>query len=431
MATTTSTSTGQSDARYTELIEKGLLEVGENEYVFRAATEESKLKGTSGHSNQVKINRQRRIAIPSAATAEGTAPTPTTLEVDSTTGTASQYVMSVQFTDVAEIYAFYDILNDAIFQVKDCMKRLDEKICSDAFVAASNVLYPDGITARSSLLASSYLNTAVISKAVGALRRGSNVYGPAMPFEGGFFKGLMHVDVEQDMVNNDPQFREVYTRAQRTELFAKGVIADYAGVRWHRYTWGPEYTRLADVNATTYTETSPAGGPTHTNAFQYKIVRKDILRMFEEAISDVITATVGLAADDQLDLVMPATAGYLYDVYVSASDSATPTLKLHANGSNLAPGAAFSTDAAFGTGATAPVTPPADVPVRATWILGRKAVKSADLRGLETFITPKVSTHEDPAQQKRTVAAKFFNGAFIQQNAWLRKIESATAFSSV
>jgi len=428
MATTTSSSTGQSDARYTELIEKGLLEVGENEYVFRSATEEGKLKGVSGHSNQLKINRQRRIAIPSAAATEGTAPTPTTLEVDSTTGTASQYVMSVQFTDVAEIYAFYDILSDAIFAVKDCMKRLDEKICSAAFEAASNVLYPDGITARSSLLSTSYLNTAVISKAVGALRRGSNVYGPAMPFEGGLFKGLMHVDVEQDMVNNDPQFRSVYERAQRTDLFAKGIIADYAGVRWQRYTWGPELVRLAG-DGTTFTETTPVGGPTATNAGHYKIVRKDILRGFSEAISDEITAG-SWTENDQVALVMPATAGYLYDVYYSASNSATPVLRLHAAGINLAPSATFATGTAFGTGAVAPVTPPAGVPVRLTYILGRKAVKSADLRGMETFITPKVSTHEDPAQQKRTVAAKFFNGAFIQQNAWIRKIESATAFDS-
>jgi N4-gp56 family major capsid protein len=427
MATTTSSSTGQSDARYTELIEKGLLEVGENEYVFRAATEEGKLKGVSGHSNQLKINRQRRIAIPSAAATEGTAPTPTTLEVDQATGTASQYVMSVQFTDVAEIYAFYDLLNDAIFAVKDCMRRLDEKICSDAFVAASNVLYPDGITARSSLVATSYLNTAVISKAVGALRRGSNVFGPAMPFEGGLFKGLMHVQVEQDMVNNDPQFRSVYERAQRTDLFAKGVIADYAGVRWHRYTWGPEYV-LGTDDATSLTETSSTGGPTHTNSLQYCVVRKDILRMFSESITATITQTDG-TNDYELELVMPATAGYLYDVYVSASDSATPVLKLHANGINLAPSAAFATGAAFGTGATAPVAPATGVNVRSTWILGKKAVKSSDLRSLETFITPKTSTHEDPAQQKRTVAAKFFNGAFIQQNEWMRKIDSATAFA--
>src|SRR3990167_3365334 len=151
MATTSSSTGNYASSRYSEMIQKQLLEVTANEYVFRAATESGAMKGVSGHSNQLRINRNRRIAIPAASATEGTAPTPTTLEIDSATGTADQYVLSVKFTDVAEIYAFHDLLAQAIGAVKDAMVRLDEYVCSIPFLAATNVLYPDGVSARSSL----------------------------------------------------------------------------------------------------------------------------------------------------------------------------------------------------------------------------------------------------------------------------------------
>lgn len=90
VATTTLSSSGNyASSRYSEMIQKGLLEVTPNEYVFRSATESGAMKGVSGHSNQLKINRNRRIAIPSAAvSSEGTPPTPTLLELDQATGTA-------------------------------------------------------------------------------------------------------------------------------------------------------------------------------------------------------------------------------------------------------------------------------------------------------------------------------------------------------
>src|SRR5689334_23348720 len=247
VATTTKSSSGNyASTRYSEMIQKALLEVGENEYVFRSATESGAMKGVTGHSNQLRINRNRRIAIPMAAvSAEGTPPTPTLLEIDSTTGTADQYVLSVQFTDVAEIYAFHDLLSQAIFAVKDAMKRLDEYVCSIPFLAATNIHYPNGKTSRADLVAGDVISSDMLDGMSAALRRGPNVYGPAPTWEGGNFLTLIHDFLTRDL-RKDPTFVTVMTRAKESEHWKKGIVAsDWAGTDFKRSNWIPEYYNMA------------------------------------------------------------------------------------------------------------------------------------------------------------------------------------------
>lgn len=446
MATTTSSTGNFAASRYSEMIEKQLLEVTPNEYVFRSVTDSSPLKGVSGHSNQLKVNRNRRIAIPVSSATEGTAPTPTTLEIDQATGTAAQYVISVQFTDVAEIYAFHDLLSQATGAVKDAMVRLDEKVCSDAFVAASNVLYPNSVAARSSLTSADVLNTDIIAKAVAALRRGDNLYGPAQPFEDGQFMGLIHDWATHDL-RKDATFVAAETRAMNAKLYEKGIIADWAGVRWKRTNWMPEYTNLATgmasltiadntavststggLNGFKITTVNTGGTFADSTAYDFKVVRRHKLRGFEEGISSVLdyTTTAGGGSNDSsLTVVAPSSTDYWYDIYQGADAGTLYRVLQNVEGASSN---TLTTPATSGT--AAPVHSPVSFTTLPTFIVGKKAVKSSDLRGMESFITPRVSTHEDPAQQKRTVAAKTFIGAFIQQNAWIRKIEAATAFAS-
>ena len=438
MATTTSSTGNFAAARYEEMIQKMLLDVTDNEYRFREMTDSSPLKGMSGHSNQIQVNRNRRIAIPVSSATEGTAPTPTTLEIDQATGTAAQYVFSTKFTDVAEIYAFHDLLSQAVGAVKDVMKRLDELVCSDAFVAATNVLYPTGVSARSGLAAANVVDTNVLGRAVSALRRGSNIYGPAKPFEGGMLKGLIPECVLGDL-RTDAIFLAAESRAMKSELYEKGVIADWAGVRWHRTNWLPEYTNLATgmasltiaeatavtdstggLNGFSITDSATAGTFADATAYDFKVVRRHKLRGFAEGISSVLNYTTAAAADS-LSIVAPTSTDYWYDIYQGADGGTLYRVFQNVEGASVN---VLSTPATTGT--EAPVAPAVSVTVVPIWILGQGAVKGSDLRALESFITPRVSTPDDPAIQNRTVSAKTFIGAFLQQNEWIRKIEVAT-----
>ena len=452
MATTSSSTGNYASSRYSEMIQKQLLEVTANEYVFRAATESGAMKGVSGHSNQLRINRNRRIAIPAASATEGTAPTPTTLEIDSATGTADQYVLSVKFTDVAEIYAFHDLLAQAIGAVKDAMVRLDEYVCSIPFLAATNVLYPDGVSARSSLANANVVNSDVLARATAALRRGSNVYGPAKPYEGGQFMGLLHDYVAHDF-RKDATFLAAETRAQKSELYEKGIICDWAGIRWKRSNWMPEYQNMAtgmaslalNVNASTDTYGTavsdstatasldglkfkwiegPGGTFAASTTYDWKVVARHKLRGFAENISSVLTTAIpaGDAGNDKTCVMStPTSTDYWYDIYQGASGGTLYRVSTNLEGATAS--ATYTTPATSGT--SAPVHPAVSVTVIPILVCGVGAVKAVDLRGLESFITPKVPTPDDPAIQNRTVAAKVFDGAFLQQNEWIRKIEVA------
>ena len=451
VATTTKTSSSNyATSRYSEMIQKALIEVGPNEYVFRSATESGAMKGVTGHSNQLKVNRNRRIPIPMAAvSAEGTPPTPTLLEIDNTTGTADQYVLSVQFTDVAEIYAFNDLLSQAIGAVKDAMKRLDEYVCSIPFLAATNIHYPNAKTSRADLVAADTINSDMLDTMSAALRRGPNVYGPATPYQGGNFLTLIHDWLTRDL-RKDPTFVTAETRAGNSKLWEKGIIASaWAGTDFKRSNWIPEYYNMAtgmaslviNVGADTVYGTAvsdstadaslngfriksdTASGTFTTATYDFRVVARNKLRGFAENISSTLTYVCPTTTTN-LTVQMPDSTNYWYDLYQGDSGGTLYRVAVNQEGD-----AEVNLTAPAVAGTVAPIPPAVGLTVIPFFMCGMGAVKAVDLRGLETFITPKVSTHEDVAQQLRTIGAKIFEGAFLQQNEWIRKGEAVTGFA--
>lgn len=423
MAVTTSATANFSGARYTSMIRKELLDFGPFTHVFRQLADTGKL--LPGHTNVYQVNRRRRIPIPMAGATEGTPPTATTLAVDSVTGTATQYVLVTQFTDVAELYQFHDLLEDATVEVKDAMARLDDKIMSDSYVAATNIVYPGSITGIATIASADILNTNMVRRGVSALRTGDVIFGAAPRFSGNKLAGIIHekavMDLQQDATWDQ------YASRSRPELYEKGIINDWEGVLWYVTNFMPEYTNigvtLAAVGATS--ETTPPNASGIVNALQGVITRKHQHRGFEEGISAVITAAAWTSGDDW-QFTLPSDATYVYNVYWNTNDSATPTLRL-----GLANQAASTVvtihTLSSGTAALAPVAPAAGVTVLPCWILGKGAISTVDLSALEVFTTPRVSTPSDPAVQNRYVSAKFFMGSFLQQNAWIRQLLSATS----
>ena len=458
VATTTKSSSGNyASTRYSEMIQKQLLEVTDNEYVFRSATESGAMRGVSGHSNQLKINRNRRIAIPMAAvSAEGTPPTPTLLEIDTTTGTADQYVLSVQFTDVAEIYAFHNLLQQAIGAVKDAMVRLDEYVCSIPFLAATNIHYPNGVTSRANLTAADTVNSDLLDVMSAALRRGPNVYGPAKTWKGGNFLTLIHDWVTRDL-RKDPTFVLAETRASKSELWEKGIVASaWAGSDFKRSNWMPEYYNMATgmasltINAGAIgvygtavsdstadaslngfkikTNEGPGGTFAATTVYNFRVVARNKLRGFAENISSTLvytTATGDAGNDKTVTVYMPTSTDYWYDLYQGSDGGTLYRVSQNVEGTSEQ---VLTAPAAAGT--VAPVPPAVGLTVIPILMCGQGAVKAVDLRGMESFITPRTPTHEDPAVQLRSLAAKVFEGAFLQQNEWIRKAEVVTSFAS-
>lgn len=426
MAVTTSQTAGFSAARYTQMIRKQVLDFGPFTHVFRQLADVGKLE--PGHTNIYQVNRRKRIPIPMAGVAvEGSAPAATSLNIDNVQGTATQYVLVTQFTDVAEIYAFHDLLEDAVIEVKDAMARLDDKIMSDSYVAATNVIYPGSITTISNITAADILNTNMVRRGSSGLRTGDQIFGAAPRFAGNKLAGIIHekavMDIQQDATWDQ------YASRQRPELQEKGIINDWEGVLWYVTNFMPEYTNLGTTEGAVGCSTADAGGSGsgfNGTGQTYVVTRKHQWRGFEEGISGVLTAGTSPANGHNWQINVPnsGTGLYVYNVYIPSTNGGT-TLRLAAT--NVAEGGAAIFTGPQTTGVTAPVAPAVGVTVLPCFILGKGAVSTVDLSALEVFITPRVATPSDPAVQNRYVSAKFFLGSFLQQNAWIRLLLSATS----
>jgi N4-gp56 family major capsid protein len=424
MATTTSTTTNFSSMRYAQQIRQEMLDFGPIAHVFRQLADVGKLE--PGHSNTYQVNRRKRIALPLVGASEGTAPSATTLGGDFVQGTATQYVLVVQFTDVAEIYQFHDLLEDATIEVKDAMARLDDKIMSDSYVAATNIIYPGSISTISSITSADILNTNMIRRGVSNLRTGDNQYFGAAPrFAGDKMAAIIHekaiMDLQQDATWDQ------YASRQRPELLEKGAVNDWEGVIWYKTNFMPEYTNLGttEVGVGSSSADAGAGASTFNGTQQYVITRKSQLRTFEEGISGVLTSA-SVTNTHKLSITTPtdATGTYVYNIYLNSTNGGS-TLKLAA--SNVASATVTTFTDVQATGATAPVAPASGVTVLPCFILGKGAISTVDLSALEIFITPRTPTPTDPAVQNRYVAAKFFLGSFVQQQAWIRLLYAATS----
>jgi N4-gp56 family major capsid protein len=430
--TTTSTTSGFSAARYAQQIRKELLDFGPFTHVFRSLADVGKLE--PGHTNVYQVNRRRRIPIPLAGATEGVMPNPTPLQVDDVQGTATQYVLIVQFTDVAEIYAFHDLLEDAVIEIKDAMARLDDVVMGTSYLAGTNIVYPGAETTISAITASDLLSTQMVRKAVSNLRTGDRTFGAALPFAGGKLAGIIHEKAVMDL-QQDATWDTYASRAQLTDLYEKGIINDWEGVLWYKTNFMPQFINLnvADTGTGTPTTTNPAtasaASPAATTNFSgvqnYVMTRKDQNFGWEEAISSVLTS-VSITSTQSMTMSTPADASgnYAYQFYVNTVAGGT-TLRLVA--SNLLASTTFSVLALPTTGAIAPLAPAVGLTVLPTFIFGKGFVSTVDLSALEIFITPRVSTPSDVAVQNRYAGAKFFLGSFLQQNAWGRVLYSATS----
>lgn len=438
-ATTTST-TNYSTARYSKQIRKTLFEYGENLHRFHDLADKGKLE--PGHTNQYQINRRRRIAISNTfgGASEGLVPNPTTLQVDTVTGTSTQYVLVVQFTDVAELYQFHDLLEDASKAVKDAMLRLTELIMSGAYTAATNTVFPGSITTVATITASDIINTNQIQRCVSALRTGDATFGAAAPYSGAKMAGILHTKAVMDL-QADSVWTQ-YASRQKPELLEKGIISDWMGVNWYETNWMPEYTNIGTTAALAGITSVSTPGATSgiVNAPLYAITRKHVNRGFEEGIMSLVAAP-SWTSGDGLNFTTPSDTNYVYNVYFSSVDSATQTeavqIPLLATGTvaggasqtlqNVAASQAIVITALATVATNYPPCPATTVTVLPFWVMGKGAVSTVDLSALEVFITPRVSTPTDPAVQNRYVAAKFHMGSFLQQNAWIRQGFASTS----
>ena len=82
------------------------------------------------------------------------------------------------------------------------------------------------------------------------------------------------------------------------------------------------------------------------------------------------------------------------------------------------------------TGTASPVDPAASVTVHVSWIFGKEAFGCVELDKLQAFLTPNVASESDPLNQRRKAGWKTMFKCVIQNDDFIRQIESSSAFSA-
>lgn len=166
------------------------------------------------------------------AITEGTNPTSVTWGATAYSSGPAQYGILVQVSDLLVHNSAIEVIDEGTRQVRNALARLVDTVIQTVVNAGTNgVIYAGGKTSRATLGAGDLLTQAEMTKAVKYMRS-SNAAG-VKPFEGRYYAGVIHPQVEGDLLSNTSTgaFVDVGRYTSVDDLRA-GALGDFRGIRY-------------------------------------------------------------------------------------------------------------------------------------------------------------------------------------------------------
>lgn len=397
--------------------------------------------------------RYARMSVPLATLTEATTPTQSTFSLEQVTVTLDQWGDYLEISDVAQLTAKHPLMTQCVELLADNAARVMDREITIVMLAGTTVQYGDGsVASRGTITSSMVISDTIIQKVrvtmvnAGAPPRG----GPSgdakqVATSGNFQNGNNYVAVCSPNVigdilrpsNSFGTFVAAATYANAKALYASEV-GTWQGVRFVETNFIPKFVLFggtttavaAGTDAGTGFTIAVGSGSLSNATYYWKITRKDLLRGFEEAISIEHTTATG-AGSSSLSFTAPATAGYVYNIYLGSS-TGDSNLKLAKE--NLAASAAYNVTAVSSSTTTAPASlrnsldsadPAAIHPV---FVVAEAALAWAGFYKSKIMMSPTGATKDDPLAQRRTVGYKFFGKAVIKDQTRLLRLEVASSY---
>jgi N4-gp56 family major capsid protein len=167
-----------------------------------------------------------------AAITEGTNPTSVTWGAGSYASGPAQYGILVQVSDLLVHNSAIEVVDSATRQVRYALARLVDTVIQTVVNAGTNgVIYSGGKTTRATLGAGDTITISDMVKAVKYLRS-SNAAG-LRPFAGQYYAGIIHPQVEGDLMSNTQTGGWVDVgRYTSVGDLREGKVGDFRGVRY-------------------------------------------------------------------------------------------------------------------------------------------------------------------------------------------------------
>lgn len=405
--------------------------------------------------------RYKRMNTPTATLTEGTTPTTQgTFTLEQVTVTLDQWGDYLTITDVAQLTAKHQVVQEAVKLLADNAARVMDREITIVLLSGTNIQYGDGsVSSRATVTSTMKISDTVLQKARvtmvnnGAPPRG----GPAgdarqVAAQGNFQNGVAYVavcgpELVSDIQQPSTSFGSFVSAAvyANAKALYNAEVGMWLGFRIVETNFLPKFVLLgnkttaaaegADCGGTGFTVDVLNGAGTLANSttFAWKITRKDLLRGFEEAISIIHTTATG-AADDTFTFTAPSTSGYVYNVYFDKTSASTTDAGLGLASENVA----ASGVATILSVATSSTTPPGNLLSGGTsadpsaiypmFIFGEAAVGWVGFYKPKFLLTGASAEKVDPLAQYRTAGYKFFGKAVIKDQTRLLRLEVASTF---
>ena len=396
--------------------------------------------------------RFNRVALPYAPLSEGVPPIGELMTISQVTATALQWGDKITITDVAEMTIKHPLFKKAIELMGLQVAETLERNTFNNLNGGTQVNFVNSRGARASLVAGDVMNVHEMNRAtamlenIGAPRyNGDEMTDTKIDADAGgsrasdnprnmpHYVAVMHPFVVGDLRENQA-IQYAWSHSDINRLY-NYELGEWNGIRACRSNLVPFWTGIAQINGSAGTS-----GNLATNANYFIIVTaSDTQNQYEDSIYQVSSAISVTGPNGSISVTLPSLANHTFNVYVGVGAAANvANLGLSASGPASGPMQGQATQLAggqtviitgIGTVQVPPAAPATGVTVYPTYIFGRGAYGQVVLDEVK-FTYLKDPDKSDPLNQLRVVGWKCYYGTLIQNQQFMLRIESTSAFNA-
>ncbi len=393
-------------------------------------------------------SRYIRLNLPYAPLQEGVAPVGEQMTLQQVQATAQQWGDKVTVTDVADLTIKHPLFQQAIKLVAQQMPETLERNTFNTLLSAVQVNYVNGRASRAAIQPTDVLSPHEVDRAVGSLqtygapeyngderediKRDANTnkkYDPAA--SASHYVALIHPLVTQDMREN-ASVANAWSYSDVNRMYTN-EIGDWGGVRFCKSNMIPFWTGATAIQGSG----SDTGGALGAATYYIQVTASPAATSVEQTIYQVSTGIAIGSSIGSISVALPNVPNVVFNVYIGTTTSPA-NLGLSSAGPSTGPLAGQATQLAgnqtvtitgVGAAQTPPAAPATGVTVYPTIVLGYGAYGQVMLDDVRFFYL-KDADKSDPLNQLRVVSWKVFYGTIILNQAFMMRVEGASAFSS-
>ena len=422
-----------------------------------------------GRGTTYTATRYLRIPLPFAPLSEGVPPIGETMTIEQVSVVAQQWGDKVTITDVSEMTIYHPLFQKATELIGLQVGETLERNTYTTLLSATQINYVNTKGSRGALAASGVLNPYEIQRAysqlfnLGAPRfSGDEMTNTRLEADAGgarasnnprqmpHFTSLIHPFAAADL-RQDAKVQQAWSYSDIHRIY-NYEAGEFNGIRFCESNMVPSFTGFSNAaGSITFTPANTGGAlVTAQGPFFLQVTGTDLQNQFESqvyAISASQTIVGGTGTAGSIAVQLPTNPLFTYSIYISGtntvpaggSNMANSHLALVASGgptsgpltgqaTQLAAGSLVTVTNLTGSAKQPPAAPANGLTVYPTFIIGRGAYGQVSLDDVK-FTYLKEADKSDPLNQLRVVGWKCFYGTLIENNQFLMRIESVSAFS--